>query len=147
MPDYAQLREMVSHRLTFELDHGARVVGYLGGTRPAQGSVQLALLSAVLLFDAEGALVGTRPELAVVPNQLVGVTRDAATPRLTLAYDTGASIVGVPVEDALGAAGLQSLRDAVIRGSDGQVLARCDQLVVATRPFVHTCISEGPGGF
>ena len=36
MPDYNKLREMVSHRTTFEFDTGAKVVGYIGSCAPAQ---------------------------------------------------------------------------------------------------------------
>jgi hypothetical protein len=144
MPDYAKLRDMVSHRLTFELDNGARIVGYLGATRPAQGPVQVARLSAVLLVDAAGALLGQRDELAVVPNLLVSVTREQEGRRLVLEYDTGAKIVGTPVADALGAAGLQTLTDAAIHDANGRVLERHAELVAATHPFIDSRVTEGP---
>ncbi|HEY3354870.1 MAG TPA: hypothetical protein VGQ83_16570 [Polyangia bacterium] len=147
MPDYAKLRDMVSHRLTFDVDNGARIVGYLGGTKPAQGPVQIALLSAVRFFGADGTLLGTCPELSVVPNLLVSVTRDPATSQLTFEYDSGAKVVGAPDSDALAAAGLQTLRDAVIHGANGRVLERHERLVVALHPFGGYRVTEGPGGF
>jgi hypothetical protein len=146
MPEYQQLREMVSHRLTVEYDNGARIVGYLGGTKPAVGPVQVALLSAVRFEDAAGALLGRRDELSVVPNLLVSVERDPATRKLTLEVDTGATIVGTPVDDELTPVGLQSLEDAVIYDAHGRVLERHPRLVVATRPLCGIRVTEGPAG-
>ena len=45
--DYRKLREMVSHRVTFEFDSGAKVVGYIGSCVPATGPVQMVMLSKV----------------------------------------------------------------------------------------------------
>ena len=56
MPDYNKLREMVSHRATFEFDTGAKVVGYIASCAPAQGPVQLLVLSKVQLLDSSSRI-------------------------------------------------------------------------------------------
>ena len=42
--DYKKLRDMVSHRVTFEYDSGSKVVGYVGSCLPASGPVQMLVL-------------------------------------------------------------------------------------------------------
>jgi hypothetical protein len=68
MPDYAKLRELVSHRISIEFDTGARIVGYLAQCRPASGQVQLLTLSRAELRDAAGNLLETHDSLSVCPN-------------------------------------------------------------------------------
>jgi hypothetical protein len=72
MPDYKKLRDMVSHRITFEYDTGAKIVGYLASCAPATGPVQLVVLSKVQLIDAGGSVVAKYDELPMVPNNLIG---------------------------------------------------------------------------
>jgi hypothetical protein len=146
MSDDSTLREMVSHRLTFELDNGTRITGYLHALRPARGPVQLARLSHVLLFGPTGDILGRHDELSVVPNLLVSLERDPANACVTLEVDTGAHVVGRPQHDALSSAGLMTLAEAVIHSADGQILAREDRLTVATRPVRDCRITEGPLG-
>lgn len=76
MPDYTKLHDMISHRVAFEFDTGARIVGYLASCQPASGPVQFALLKKVELIDASGRAVQRADELTVCPNVLVGVTID-----------------------------------------------------------------------
>lgn len=73
MPDYRQLRDMVSHRVTFEYDTGVRLVGYLSGVEPAQGPVHYAVLSSVELFDQTLRVIARFAELPLVPNNLVSI--------------------------------------------------------------------------
>ena len=73
MPNYAQIRQMVSHRVTFEYDTGAKIVGYLAACRPSTGPVQVVTLSRAEVLDATGEVVERRNELTLVPNALVGV--------------------------------------------------------------------------
>jgi hypothetical protein len=68
MPDYARLRELVSHRVSIEYDTGARVVGYVAQVRPASGPVQLVTLSRAELRDAAGNVLETHDELSRCPN-------------------------------------------------------------------------------
>ena len=90
--DYKKLRDMVSHRVTFEFDTGAKVVGYIASCVPANGPVQMLVLSKVQVLDASqqrprqvrGAAAG--PEQ---PDRLPGhrgpiVKRAAATGRPSL---------------------------------------------------------------
>lgn len=72
MPDYKKLRDMVSHRVTFEYDTGAKIVGYVASCAPASGPVQMLVLSKVQVLEASGATLAKYDELPVVPNNLVG---------------------------------------------------------------------------
>jgi hypothetical protein len=72
MPDYNKLREMVSHRTTFEFDTGAKIVGYIGSCAPPQGPVQLVILSKVQLLDAGNNVLARYEELPLIPNNLIG---------------------------------------------------------------------------
>jgi hypothetical protein len=72
MPDYKKLRDMVSHRVTFEFDTGAKVVGYIASCAPAQGAVQLVVLSKAQILDGGNNIVAKYDELPVVPNNLIG---------------------------------------------------------------------------
>jgi hypothetical protein len=73
MPNYAKLREMVSHRVTFEYDTGARVVGYVAACKPASGQVQVVNLTKADLLDATGRVMEHHESYSLVPNALVGV--------------------------------------------------------------------------
>jgi hypothetical protein len=144
MPDYARLREYVSHRVTFDFENGARIVGYVGQTRPPAGPVQTLMVSAALLYSPGGKLVAQLPELSLVPNLLVAVHQDGG--RMTLEFDSGARVVGTPRDDALGAAGFVTLRGAAIHDSNGRVIERHDELVVVPRTLLSYRVTEGPLG-
>ena len=73
MPDYAKLREMVSHRVTFEFDTGARIVGYVAVCKPATGQVQLVNMTKADVLDATGRVLEHHELFSFVPNALVGV--------------------------------------------------------------------------
>jgi hypothetical protein len=73
MPDYAKLRELVSHRVAFEYDTGARIVGYLAQCRPGTGPVQLVKLARAELQDAEGNVLETHDSLSLCPNVMTGI--------------------------------------------------------------------------
>ena len=70
--DYKKLRDMVSHRVTFEYDTGAKIVGYLASCAHPQGPVQYAVLSKVQVLDTGGNVLARFEELPLVPNNLVG---------------------------------------------------------------------------
>lgn len=76
MPDYASIRDMVSHRVTFEFDSGARIVGYVASCAPVDGPVEYAVLSKAQILDSKSRVLARFEELPVVPNSLVsfGVT-------------------------------------------------------------------------
>jgi hypothetical protein len=71
MPDYASIRDMVSHRVTFEFDSGAKIVGYLAACAPTEGPVEYAVLSKAQILDSKDRVVARFDELPVVPNSLV----------------------------------------------------------------------------
>lgn len=72
MADYSNLREMLGHRLTFDFDTGARVVGYLASCRPGKGPVQIAHLEKADVCDVNGRILESHPRLSIVPNVLIG---------------------------------------------------------------------------
>jgi len=74
MPDYASIRDMVSHRVTFEFDSGAKIVGYLAACAPVDGPVEYAVLSKAQIFDAKDRVLARFEELPIVPNSLVSFT-------------------------------------------------------------------------
>jgi hypothetical protein len=76
MPDYSKLHDLVSHRVNFEFDTGARIVGYLASCQPSSGAVQFAVVKKVELIDASGKTVQRLDELTLCPNVLVGVRMD-----------------------------------------------------------------------
>lgn len=67
-----KLRDLVSHRVTFEYENGARVTGYVAACRPAQGPVLLMSLTRVEIADGQGNVVEKHREFLVVPAVLVG---------------------------------------------------------------------------
>ena len=73
MRDYATIRDMVSHRVTFEFDSGAKIVGYLAACAPTQGPVEYAVLSKAQILDSQDRVVARFEELPIVPNSLVGI--------------------------------------------------------------------------
>jgi hypothetical protein len=72
MPQYAKLRDYVSHRLTFDYDSGARIVGYVTACKPPTGPVQLINLTRAEIHDATGRVLETHESLSLVPNVLTG---------------------------------------------------------------------------
>ncbi len=72
MPQYQKLRDYVSHRITFDFDTGARIVGYITAAKPATGPVQVVNMSRVDILDATGRLVEHHDDYTLVPNSLVG---------------------------------------------------------------------------
>ncbi|MSP17360.1 MAG: hypothetical protein EXR73_12270 [Myxococcales bacterium] len=73
MPDYTKLRQMVSHRVTFEFDTGARVTGYVAACKPPTGQVQVVNLVRADLCDSTGRVLEHHEAYSFVPNALVGV--------------------------------------------------------------------------
>lgn len=71
MRDYATIRDMVSHRVTFEFDSGAKIVGYVAACAPPHGGVEYVVLSKATIYDSKDQEVARFDELPVVPNSLV----------------------------------------------------------------------------
>jgi hypothetical protein len=72
MPDYGKLRNMVSHRLCFDFDTGARIVGYLAACKPEAGPVECVVLQKVEILDHQGRVLEHHDEFSLVPNVMVG---------------------------------------------------------------------------
>jgi hypothetical protein len=73
MPSYDKLRQLVSHRVTFEYDTGAKIVGYITACKPPTGPVQLVNLARAEILDATGRTMESHAEFSFVPNGLVGI--------------------------------------------------------------------------
>ena len=75
MPAYNSLRDMVSHRVTFEFDTGAKIVGTIAACAPPiEGPVQYAVLSKAQVIDSKGLVIARFDELPIVPNSLISFT-------------------------------------------------------------------------
>ena len=70
MADYKKLRDMVSHRVTFEYDTGAKIVGYVAACKPPSGPVQIVVLSRADIVDGNGRVLEHHDEMSFVPNLL-----------------------------------------------------------------------------
>jgi len=70
--DYKKLRDMVSHRVTFDFDSGAQVIGTIASCMPASGPVQMLVLSKVQVLDNAKNVIAKYAELPLVPNNLIG---------------------------------------------------------------------------
>lgn len=76
MPDYSKLHDMISHRVSFEYDTGARVTGYLESCQPSSGPVEFVVLSDAKLFDSGGRMVKETGQITLCPNVLTGLATD-----------------------------------------------------------------------
>jgi hypothetical protein len=88
MPQYGKLRDYVSHRVTFDFDTGARIVGYITSCKPPTGPVQVVAMTRVDILDATGRVLEHHEQFSFVPNALVGF-------RVTEG-PSGREIVGTP---------------------------------------------------
>lgn len=70
--DYKKLRDMVSHRVTFDYDSGAKVIGTVAACMPASGPVLTLVLSKVQVLDGSQNVIAKYDELPLVPNNLIG---------------------------------------------------------------------------
>jgi hypothetical protein len=76
MPNYARLHELTSHRVCFEFETGAKIVGYIAWCKPGmgQGPVQLVKLSKAEIIDDKGRVMEQHDEFTLVPNVLTHFT-------------------------------------------------------------------------
>jgi hypothetical protein len=70
MANYTKLHELVSHRVTFEYDTGAKIVGYVAACKPGSGPVQVVVMSRVDILDDKGRVIEHHDEFSLVPNVL-----------------------------------------------------------------------------
>lgn len=76
MPNYSKLHDMISHRVTFEYDTGARVTGSLASCQPASGPVEFVVLQDAKMFDSRGNVKRELGELVLCPNVLTQIALD-----------------------------------------------------------------------
>jgi len=72
VPDYSRLRDLMSHRVTFDFDTGARLVGYVSACMPDKGPVQILRMSRVDLLDANGKVLEHHDDFSFIPNMMTG---------------------------------------------------------------------------
>ncbi len=72
MPDYSRLRDLLSHRVTFDFDSGARLVGYVMGAMPQAGPVLVLAMHNVDLLDANGKVLEHHEKFSFIPNAMTG---------------------------------------------------------------------------
>jgi len=76
MPNYSKLHDMISHRVTFEYDTGARVTGQLASCQPASGQVEFVTLQDAKLVDSRGKIQREMGELVLCPNVITQIALD-----------------------------------------------------------------------
>lgn len=64
------LRDLVSHRVTFEFENGCQLTGYVSTVRPTTGDVLTMALSRVEIADASGEVFERHREMVLVPSVL-----------------------------------------------------------------------------
>lgn len=72
MSSYQKLRDLISHRVTFQYDTGASIVGYVAACKPPTGPVQVVVLSRADILDSNGRVLEHHEEMSFVPNLLTG---------------------------------------------------------------------------
>jgi hypothetical protein len=64
------LRDLVSHRVTFDFENGCHLTGYVSTVRPAEGEVLTMALTRVEISNDSGEILERHRELVVVPSVL-----------------------------------------------------------------------------
>lgn len=64
------LRDLVSHRVTFDFENGCHLTGYVSTVRPAEGEVLTMALTRVEISTDAGEIIERHRELVVVPSVL-----------------------------------------------------------------------------
>jgi hypothetical protein len=76
VPNYSKLHDMISHRVTFEYDTGARITGSLASCQPTSGPVEFVTLQDAKMFDSRGKVCWEQQEITVCPNVLTQIALD-----------------------------------------------------------------------
>jgi hypothetical protein len=64
------LRDLVSHRVTFDFENGLHLTGYVATVRPQTGDVLTMALTRVEISDDKGEVIERHRELVIVPSVL-----------------------------------------------------------------------------
>jgi hypothetical protein len=65
------LRDLVSHRVTFDYENGCHITGYVSTVRPAEGDPLIMALTRVEITNDAGEVIERHRELVLVPSVLV----------------------------------------------------------------------------
>ncbi|HMU38607.1 MAG TPA: hypothetical protein PKE31_06305 [Pseudomonadota bacterium] len=71
MSSHKHLRDLVSHRVTFDYDNGCHITGYVATVRPAEGDVLTIVLTHVEVATSAGDIIERHREMVIVPSVLV----------------------------------------------------------------------------
>ena len=66
------LRNMVSHRVTFDYENGHHLTGYVATVRPNSGDVVSMALTRVEITNSAGEVVERHREMVVIPSVMTG---------------------------------------------------------------------------
>ena len=62
------LRDLVSHRVTFDFENGHHLTGYVATVRPPEGEVVTMALTRVEISNDAGEVIERHRELVIVPS-------------------------------------------------------------------------------
>ncbi len=65
------LRDLVSHRVTFDYENGCHVTGYVSTVRPAEGEPLIMALTRVEITNDAGQVIESHREMVIVPSVMV----------------------------------------------------------------------------
>ena len=65
------LRDLVSHRVTFDFENGCHVTGYVSTVRPPEGEPLIMALTRVEITNDAGDVIERHREMVLVPSVLV----------------------------------------------------------------------------
>lgn len=65
-----RLRDLVSHRVTFDFENGCHLTGYVATVRPPEGEVLTLALTRVEITNNAGEVVERHREMVIIPSVL-----------------------------------------------------------------------------
>lgn len=65
-----RLRDLVSHRVTFDFENGCHLTGYVATVRPPEGEVLTLALTRVEITNDAGEVVERHREMVIIPSVL-----------------------------------------------------------------------------
>lgn len=64
------LRDLVSHRVTFDFENGYHLTGYVATVRPPEGEVVTMALTRVEISNDSGEVIERHREMVIIPSVL-----------------------------------------------------------------------------
>lgn len=66
------LRDLVSHRVTFDFENGHHLTGYVATVRPNTGEVISMALTRVEIANSAGEVIERHREMVIIPSVMTG---------------------------------------------------------------------------